>query len=127
MMEVTLDSDKKELQDFFTELVTLYNGDIIKIYEQLREYFEKIVEQDKLTTKRLNRTLRSYIQDAKEKLNIRLKNEDIPSLFKEIVEECEIKLKENYMDILLYQMKIAVPQGRSFNSLNAIVIIDFLK
>ena len=134
MMEVTLDSDKKEIQDFFTELVTLYNGDIIKIYEQLREYFEKIVEQEKLTTKRLNRTLRSYIQDAKEKLNIRLKNEDIPSdkiisyeLFKEIVEECEIKLKENYMDILLYQMKIAVPQGRSFNSLNAIVIIDFLK
>ena len=134
MMEVTLDSDKKEIQDFFTELVTLYNGDIIKMYEQLREYFEKIVEQEKLTTKRLNRTLRSYIQDAKEKLNIRLKNEDIPSdkiisyeLFKEIVEECEIKLKENYMDILLYQMKIAVPQGRSFNSLNAIVIIDFLK
>ena len=134
MMEVTLDSDKKEIQDFFTELVALYNGDIIKIYEQLREYFEKIVEQEKLTTKRLNRTLRSYIQDAKEKLNTRLKNEDIPSdkiisyeLFKEIVEECEIKLKENYLDILLYQMKIAVPQGRSFNSLNAIVIIDFLK
>jgi uncharacterized protein YllA (UPF0747 family) len=82
------------------------------MYEQLREYFEKIVEQEKLTTKRLNRTLRSYIQDAKEKLNIRLKNEDIPSdkiisyeLFKEIVEECEIKLKENYMDILLYQIR----------------------
>ena len=65
---------------------------------------------------------------------MRLKKEDIPSdkvisyeLFKEIVEECEIKLKENYLDILLYQMKIAVPQGRSFKSLNAIVILDFLK
>jgi len=134
LMEITLDSDKKVIQDFFTELVTLYNGDIIKIYEQLREYFEKIIEQDKLTTKKLNRKLRSYIQDAKEKLNIRLKKEDIPSdkiisyeLFNEIVEECEIKLKDNYLDILLYQMKIAVPQGRSFNTLNAIVIIDFLK
>ena len=60
--------------------------------------------------------------------------EDIPpdkiisfETFYQIVEETDIQLKEEYIDILLYQMKIAVPKGRSFNTLNAIVIIDFLK
>ena len=88
----------------------------------------------KLTTRKLNRAIRSYIRDAGDKLRQRLKQEDIPAnkiisyeLFNSIVEECEIQLKEGYMEVLLYQMKMKVPKGKGFNTLNAIVIVDFLK
>ena len=47
--------------------------------------------------------------------------------FEKIFEETELQLKDTQLDILLYQMKMAVPKGRNFNTLNAIVIVDFLK
>ena len=134
LMEVTLDSDKTEIKDFCKELIIFYNGDKNRIYNQLMNFIENIEEQIKLTTRKLNRSMRSYIRDAEDKLRPRLKQEDIPAnkiisyeLFNSIVEECEIQLKEGYMDVLLYQMKKQVPKGKGFNTLNAIVIVDFLK
>ena len=134
LMEVTLDSDKTELKDFCKELIVFYNGDKNRIYNQLMNFIENIEEQSKLTTRKLNRSIRSYIRDAGDKLRQRLKQEDIPAnkiisyeLFNSIVEECEIQLKEGYMEVLLYQMKMKVPKGKGFNTLNAIVIVDFLK
>lgn len=134
LMSISQDSDKTLIKDFCKDLIVLYNGDKNKIYKQLMEFIEKIDEQEKLTTRKSNRIIRTYIQDSKDKLKTRLREEDIPSdkiisyeLFNKIVEECEIKLKEEHMDVLLYQMKKAVPKGRNLNTLNAIVILDFLK
>ena len=45
----------------------------------------------------------------------------------QIVEEVGIKMKKEYMDVLLYQMKMAVPKNRSIHDFNMIVIVDFLK
>ena len=47
--------------------------------------------------------------------------------FNQIVEDVGIKMKKEYMDVLLYQMKMAVPKGRSIHEFNMIVIVDFLK
>lgn len=134
LMNISQDSDKTILKDFCKDLIVLYNGDKNKIYKQIMEFIERLDEQEKLTTRKSNRIIRTYIQDSKDKLKKRLREEDIPSdkiisyeLFNKIVEECEIKLKEEHMDVLLYQMKKAVPKGRNFNTLNAIVILDFLK
>ena len=134
LMNISQNSDKIILKDFCKDLIVLYNGDKNKIYKQIMEFIEGIDEQEKLTTRKSNRIIRTYIQDSKDKLKKRLREEDIPSdkiisyeLFNKIVEECEIKLKEEHMDVLLYQMKKAVPKGRNFNTLNAIVILDFLK
>ena len=134
LMNISQDSDKTILKDFCKDLIVLYNGDKNKIYKQIMEFIERLNEQEKLTTRKSNRIIRTYIQDSKDKLKERLREEDIPSdkiisyeLFNKIVEECEIKLKEEHMDVLLYQMKKAVPKGRNFNTLNAIVILDFLK
>ena len=105
-----------------------------KIHEQLMKNIEGIEEQEKLTTRRSNRVIRAYIQKCKEQLNKRLKEEDIPSdkiisleKFEKIMEETGLQFKEEHLKILLYQMKKAVPKGRNFNTLNAIVIVDFLK
>ena len=97
-------------------------------------YIEGIEEQENITTRKANRIIRGYLQECKDKLNQRLKEEDIPSdkiisfeKFLKIVEETGIKFKEGHLNILLYQMKKAVPKGKNFNTLNAIVIIDYLK
>ena len=134
LMEVSLDSDKKELQNFIKDVVVFYNGDKDKIYEQLMSYIENIIEQSKLQTKSLNRTIRGFLKDSEEKLKQRLKEEDIPTdkivsfeKFDEIINEAEVQLKEGHMDVLLYQMKKKVPKGKSFNTLNMIVVVDFLK
>ena len=134
LMNICLDSDKTIIKDFCKDLIVLFNGDQNKIYKQIMEFIERINEQEKLTTRKSNRIIRTYIQDSKDKLKKRLREEDIPSdkiisyeLFYKIVKECEIKLKEEHMDVLLYQMKKAVPKGRYFNTFNAIVVLDFLK
>ena len=134
LLEINIDTDKTIIHNFIKELIQIYENDKNKIYNQLIKYAEGIEDQEKLKTKAKNRQIRSYIKDRQDKLKERLKMEDIPpdkiisfETFYQIVEETDIQLKEEYIDILLYQMKIAVPKGRSFNTLNAIVIIDFLK
>lgn len=133
-MEVSQENDKTELKNFINTLVNFYKGNKDEVYKQLMEYTEKIIDQDQLTTRRMNRGIRSNIQECKDKLKDRLKKEDIPSdkiitieKFEKIVEETELQMKDNHMDVLLYQMKKKVPKGRNFNTLNAIVIVDFLK
>ena len=81
-----------------------------------------------------NRVIRGYIKKCENQLKERLKQEDIPSdkivsfqKFEEIMNETGLQLKEEHLDILLYQMKMKVPKGRSFDSLNMIVVVDFLK
>ena len=134
LMEVSQENDKAELKNFINTLVNFYKGNKDEVYKQLMEYTEKIIDQDQLTTRRMNRGIRSNIQECKDKLKDRLKKEDIPSdkiitieKFEKIVEETELQMKDNHMDVLLYQMKKKVPKGRNFNTLNAIVIVDFLK
>ena len=72
-MEITLDSDKTELNNFVKDIVKFYNGDKDKIYEQIMTYIESIEEQSKLNIRTLNRAIRSNIQDCKDKLKERLK------------------------------------------------------
>ena len=134
LMEVSQENDKAELKNFINTLVNFYKGNKDEVYKQLMEYTEKIIDQDQLITRRMNRGIRSNIQECKDKLKDRLKKEDIPSdkiitieKFEKIVEETELQMKDNHMDVLLYQMKKKVPKGRNFNTLNAIVIVDFLK
>ena len=133
-MEITVDSDKTEINNFIKDLVNFYSGDKDKIYGQIMNYIETIEEQSKLNTRTLNRAIRSNIQDCKDRLKERLKEEDIPSdkiisleKFEKLVEETGLQMKDIHMTVLLYQMKKAVPKGRNFNTLNAIVIVDFLK
>ena len=134
LMDISIDSDKTELNNFINDIIDFYKGDKNKIHEQLMKNIEGIEEQEKLTTRRSNRVIRAYIQKCKEQLNKRLKEEDIPSdkiisleKFEKIMEETGLQFKEDHLKILLYQMKKAVPKGRNFNTLNAIVIVDFLK
>ena len=134
LLEITIESDKIEISNFIKDLVTIYENDKDKIYEKLLNFIEGIEEQEKLKTRKLNRQIRGYIKECQDKLKNRLKEEDIPSdkiitfeKFFKIVEETGVNLKEGYMDVLLYQMKIAVPKGKPINTVNAIVIVDFLK
>ena len=134
LMEVSIDSDKTEIKNFIKAVVDFHQVDIIQIHNQLLNYIENIKDQSILTNRGSNRAIRSYIQDCKDILNERLKKEDIPSdkvismeKFEKIFEETKLQLKDTQLDILLYQMKKAVPKGRNFNTLNAIVIVDFLK
>ena len=134
LLEITIESDKIEISNFIKDLLTIYENDKDKIYEKLMNFIEGIEEQEKLKTRKLNRQIRGYIKECQDKLKNRLKEEDIPydkiitfEKFFKIVEETGVNLKEGYMDVLLYQMKIAVPKGKPINSVNAIVIVDFLK
>ena len=134
ILSITLDSDKKDVQHFFKELFSLLNYDKEKIHEQINKFTDNIEEQEKLKTRKLNRNIRSYIKDCKDKLNPLFKGDDLPSdrvvsfdKFNQIADEVGIQLKKEYMDILLYQMKMAVPKGRSIYDFNMIVIVDFLK
>ena len=134
LLELTIDSDKNELHDFIQVIIKLFDGDKDKIYQQLMKFMEGIEEQEKLKNRQSNRVIRSYIKDCEEKLKDRLKQEDIPSdkiislqKIEEIIEETGVQLKDEHLNILLYQMKMKVPKGRNFNSFNANVIVDFLK
>ena len=134
LMEVSLDSDKNQIKNFLKEIIIFYNNNKKKIHEQLMEYISRIGDQDKLTTTLLNQKIQDDLLKYKDKLNEKLKKENIPSdkiityeLFKQIIEEVEVKLKEHFMEILLYQMKSSVPKERSFNSLNLNVLINFIK
>ena len=120
LLTITVDSDKKDLDKFFNELFSSLNYDKEKIHEQLLTFAENIEEQEKLKTRKLNRSI--------------FKQDDMPSdrvvtydKFNQIVEDVGIKMKKEYMDVLLYQMKMAVPKGRSIYEFNMIVIVDFLK
>ena len=97
-------------------------------------FIKGINDQNKLQNRASNRVIRGYIKKCENQLKERLKQEDIPSdkivsfqKFEEIMNETGLQLKEEHLDILLYQMKMKVPKGRSFDSLNMIVIVDFLK
>lgn len=134
LMEVSLDSDKNEIKNFLKEIIIFYNNNKKKIYEQLMAYINRIGDQDKLTTMLLNGKIQDNLSEYKDKLNEKLKKDNIPSdkiityeLFKQIIEEGEIKIKENLMEILLYQMKLNVPKERSFHSLNLNDLIKFIK
>ena len=134
LMDVSLDSDKNEIQNFIKDITILFNGDIIKIHEQLVSYIKGINDQSKLQNRASNRVIRGHIKKCANQLKERLKQEDIPSdkivsfqKFKEIMNETGVELKEEHLDILLYQMKMKVPKGRSFDTLNMIVVVDFLK
>ena len=133
-MEISVDSDKVELNNFIKDLVDYNKGDKNKIYSQIMKYIEDIEDQDNITTRKANRLIRGYLQDCKDQLNQRLKEEDIPAdkiipfeKFDKTLKETGVKIKEGHLNILLYQMKKAVPKGKNFNTLNAIVIIDYLK
>ena len=133
-MDVSLDSDKNVIQNVIKDVSTLFNGDIIKIHEQLMSFIKGINEQSKLQNRASNRVIRGYIKKCANQLKERLKQEDIPSdkivsfqKFKEIMNETGVELKEEHLDILLYQMKMKVPKGRSIDALNMIVVVDFLK
>ena len=88
----------------------------------------------KLKTRKLNRSIRSFIKDRQDELNKIFKQEDMPSdrivsydRFMQIFDEVGIKLKKEYMEVLLYQMKVAVTKVRSMHDFNMIVVVDFLK
>ena len=134
LLDITIDSDKNEIKDCIKDVVILFEGDKDKIYHQLMNFIEDIVDQDKLKNNQTNRIIRTYLKDCEEKLKNRLKEEDIPSdkiisleKFNKIIEETGIQLKEEYINTLLYQMKKKVPKGRNINTFNAIVIVDYLK
>jgi hypothetical protein len=134
LLSASLESDKKDIEQFFNELFSLFEFDKEKIKEQIFKFSEDIEDQEKLKTKKMNRNIRSYIRDCQDKLNIIFKQDDMPSdrivsfnKFNEIAEEVGLKLKKEYLDVLLYQMKIAVTKKRSIYDFNMIVIVDFLK
>ena len=134
LLSPIVDSDKKDLEKFFTELFSALNFDKEKIREQILTFAEDIEEQEKLKTRKLNRSIRSCIKECQDQLNQIFKQDDMPSdrvvsfdKFNQIVEEVGIKMKKEYMDVLLYQMKMAVPKNRSIHDFNMIVIVDFLK
>lgn len=134
LLTITVESDKKDLDKFFNELFSSLNYDKEKIHEQILTFAEDIEEQEKLKTRKLNRSIRSCIKECQDKLNKLFKQDDMPSdrvvtydKFNQIVEDVGIKMKKEYMDVLLYQMKMAVPKGRSIYEFNMIVIVDFLK
>ena len=76
-MEISIESDKIEIKNFIKELCTIYENDKIKIYNQIMKCIEGIEEQEKLKTKKLNRNIRGKIQECKDKLNQRLKEDDL--------------------------------------------------
>ena len=134
LLSTTLESDKKDLDQFFKELFSILKYDKEKILEQILKFSDDIEEQEKLKTRKLNRTIRSHIKECQNKFNQIFKQDDMPSdkvvgfdKFNQIAEEVGLDLKKEYMDVLLYQMKMAVPKGRSIHNFNMIVIVDFLK
>ena len=134
LLSTTLESDKKDLDQFFKELFSVLKYDKEKILEQILKFSDDIEEQEKLKTRKLNRTIRSHIKEYQNKFNQIFKQDDMPSdkvvsfdKFNQIAEEVGLDLKKEYMDVLLYQMKMAVPKGRSIHNFNMIVIVDFLK
>ena len=134
LLSTTVETDKKDLVQFFKELFTLLEYDKEKIYEQIIQFSEDIEEQEKLKTRKLNRNIRSYIKDCQDNLNQIFKQDDMPpdrivtfERFNQIAEEVGLNLKKEYLDILLYQMKMALPKIRSIHEFNMIVIVDFLK
>ena len=134
LLSATKDSDKKDINIFLQQLFSILSYDKEQILEQILQFAEGIEEQGKLKTRKLNRNIRSYIKDCQINLTEVLKQDDMPSdkivsfdRFNAIAEECGIKLKKEYLDVLLYQMKMAVPNGRSIYDFNMIVIVDFLK
>ena len=134
LMEVSLDSDKNEIKNFLKDIIAFYSNNKKKIKEQLMEYINRIGDQDKLTTALLNGKIQDDLLEYKDKINEQLKKNNIPSdkiityeLFKQIIEEGEVKIKEHAMEILLYQMKSSVPKEKSFHSLNLNVLINFIK
>ena len=134
LMEVSLDSDKNEIKNFLKDIIAFYSNNKKKIKEQLMEYINRIGDQDKLTTALLNGKIQDDLLEYKDKINEQLKKNNIPSdkiityeIFKQIIEEGEVKIKEHAMEILLYQMKSSVPKEKSFHSLNLNVLINFIK
>ena len=117
-----------------TELCEILKYDKQKINKQTMKFAEDIEDQEKLKTRKLNRSIRSFIKDRQDELNKIFKQEDMPSdrivsydRFMQIFDEVGIKLKKEYMEVLLYQMKVAVTKVRSMHDFNMIVVVDFLK
>ena len=105
LLSTTVETDKKDLVQFFKELFTVFEYDKEKIYEQIIQFSEDIEEQEKLKTRKLNRNIRSYIKDCQDNLNQIFKQDDMPpdrivtfERFNQIAEEVGLNLKKEYLD-----------------------------
>ena len=130
-MKVTQSSDIQLINEFFNNFIDDMEGDTNRFFLELIDIFENIVDYTLVENEEevLN-AISMELQPYKEELKLKLeKNENNIITFdnlRQIIEELNISLSDDYTEFLIYKMKEKVPENSSIFDLNYKIILDLL-
>ena len=130
-MKITQSNDIQLINDFFNNFIEDMEGDTNRFFLELIDIFENIVDYTLVENEEevLN-AIAMELQPYKEELKLKLeKHENNIITFdnlRQVIEELNISLTDDYTEFLIYKMKEKVPPDSSIFDLNYKIILDLL-
>ena len=131
-MKVTQKDDIQLINNFFSAFIDDMEGDTNRFFLELIDIFDNIVdytlvENEEEVLNAISIDLQPYKEELKQKLE---KNENYIITFdnlRQVIEELNITLTDDYTEFLIYKMKEKVPENSSIFDLNYKIILDLLE
>ena len=130
-MKVTQSNDIQIINEFFNTFIDDMEGDTNRFFLELIDIFENIVdytlvENEEEVLNAIAMELQPYKDDLKLKLEKYDNNIITFDYLRNIIEELNISLTDDYTEFLIYKMKEKVPENSSIFDLNCKIILDLL-
>ena len=130
-MKVTQSSDIQLINDFFNNFIDDMEGDTNRFFLELIDIFENIVdytlvENEEEVLNAISMELQPYKEELKLKLQKYENNIITFDNLRQVIEELNICLTDDYTEFLIYKMKEKVPENSSIFDLNYKIILDLL-
>ena len=130
-MKVTQSSDIQLIKNFFSNFINDMEGDTNRFFLELIDIFENIVdytlvENEEEVLNAISMELQPYKEEIKLKLEKYVNNIITFDNLRNLIEELNISLTDDYTEFLIYKMKVKVPENSSILDLNFKIILDLL-
>ena len=130
-MKVTQSSDIELIKNFFSNFINDMEGDTNRFFLELIDIFENIVdytlvENEEEVLNAISMELQPYKEEIKLKLEKYVNNIITFDNLRNLIEELNISLTDDYTEFLIYKMKVKVPENSSILDLNFKIILDLL-
>ena len=130
-MKITKSNDIQLINDFFNNFIEDMEGDTNRFFLELIDIFENIVdytlvENEEEVLNAISMELQPYKEELKIKLEKYENNIITFDNLRQVIEELNISLSDDYTEFLIYKMKEKVPPNSSIFDLNYKIILDLL-
>ena len=130
-MKITKSNDIQLINDFFNNFIEDMEGDTNRFFLELIDIFENIVdytlvENEEEVLNAISMELQPYKEELKIKLEKYENNIITFDNLRQVIEELNISLSDDYTEFLIYKMKEKVPPNSSIFDLSYKIILDLL-